>query len=173
MTYINLVLIRFGNNQVSCLRLGGPRISARANASRASRRTSTKTGLTGIHEYLKLKIFTNPGQTSKRSLPVHTSRRHFIILAASVASTAVLHNESRAAAPELSESDPTAQTLGYKSDATQTDAAKYPKYQAGQACANCQLYQGKPGDATAACNIFVGKSVPAGGWCKVWAAKPA
>jgi hypothetical protein len=148
LTYINLVLIRYGNNQVSRLRPEGPRISARANASRAIRRTSTK-----------------------RSLPVHTSRRHFIILAASLASTAVLHNETRAAAPELSESDPTAQTLGYKSDATQTDAAKYPKYQAGQACANCQLYQGKPGDAAGPCSVFSGKQVSAKGWCSAYVKK--
>jgi hypothetical protein len=102
---------------------------------------------------------------------VHTSRRHFIILAASLASTAVLHNETRAAAPELSESDPTAQTLGYKSDATQTDAAKYPKYQAGQACANCQLYQGKPGDAAGPCSVFSGKQVSAKGWCSAYVKK--
>lgn len=99
------------------------------------------------------------------------SRRHFMIFAASLASTAILSNEARADAPMLSENDPTAQSLGYKPDATQVDKAKYPKYQAGQACANCQLYQGKPGDAAGPCPIFGGKQVSAKGWCSAYVKK--
>ena len=99
------------------------------------------------------------------------SRRHFIIVAASLASASVLQTESRAAAPEVSESDATAQTLGYKSDGATVDTAKYPKYQSGQACANCQLYQGKAGDTSGPCTVFAGKLVSAKGWCSAYVKK--
>jgi hypothetical protein len=102
---------------------------------------------------------------------MQTSRRRFMILAASLASSAVLHNESRADAPVLSESDPAAQGLGYKTDAARVDKAKFPKYQAGQACANCQLFQGKPGDTTGPCTIYGGKLVNAKGWCSAYVKK--
>ena len=73
----------------------------------------------------------------------------------------------------LDPKDPTAQALGFITDATKVDAAANATYKAGQKCATCAQYQGKATDATAGCNIFAGKSVPAGGWCKVWAQKPA
>ncbi|MPW23005.1 High potential iron-sulfur protein [Paraburkholderia sp. CNPSo 3157] len=99
------------------------------------------------------------------------SRRRFMILAASVASTTVLSTESRADAPVLSESDPTAQALGYKTDATKVDKAKFPHYQTGQTCANCQLYQGKPGSAMGPCTTYGGKLVDAKGWCNAYVKK--
>jgi hypothetical protein len=71
----------------------------------------------------------------------------------------------------VSESDATAQSLGYKADATKVDKARFAKYQAGQACANCQLYQGKPGDASGPCPIFGGKQVSAKGWCGAYVKK--
>lgn len=69
------------------------------------------------------------------------------------------------ALPMVDEKDPTAVNLGYKADATKVDKAKFPKYTAGQSCANCQLYQGKPGAASGPCPIFSGKAVSAKGWC--------
>jgi hypothetical protein len=70
----------------------------------------------------------------------------------------------------LSEDDPSAKSLGYVDDATSVDAAKYPRYEAGQACSNCALYMG--GDAAeGACSIFPGKAVKATGWCSVYAPK--
>jgi hypothetical protein len=102
---------------------------------------------------------------------MHASRRHFIIIAASLASTAVLSNESLADAAVLSESDPTAQALGYKTNASQVDKAKYPKYQTGQVCANCQLYLGKPGSANGPCPIYGGKLVNVKGWCSAYVKK--
>ena len=45
----------------------------------------------------------------------------------------------------VDEKDPQAVALGYVADASRVDAKKYPKYAAGQNCANCALYQGKPG----------------------------
>lgn len=99
------------------------------------------------------------------------SRRQFMIVAASAASATVLPSESRADAPTLSESDPTAQALGYKMDATKVDKTKFPKYQTGQTCANCQLFQGKPGAATGPCVIYGGKIVEAKGWCNAYVKK--
>ncbi|WNC94414.1 high-potential iron-sulfur protein [Paraburkholderia sp. FT54] len=102
---------------------------------------------------------------------MHCSRRRFIIAAASLASTSIFVDEAQADAPMVSESDPTAQSLGYKADATQVDKAKFAKYQAGQDCANCQLYQGKTGDTSGPCPIFGGKRVSAKGWCSAYVKK--
>ena len=74
--------------------------------------------------------------------------------------------------PALDPKDPTAQALGFVTDAKKVDAAANGTYKSGQKCGTCAQFQGKAGDATAGCNIFAGKSVPEGGWCKVWAAKP-
>ena len=71
----------------------------------------------------------------------------------------------------LSESDPQAQALGYKTDATKADKVKFPKYSAGQTCSSCQLYQGKPTDATGPCPLFQNKLVAAKGWCSAWVKK--
>ena len=71
----------------------------------------------------------------------------------------------------LSESDSTAKSLGYVSDASDVDASKNPTYKAGQNCANCIQYTGKAGAAAGPCNIFPNNDVKAAGWCKVWVAK--
>jgi len=67
--------------------------------------------------------------------------------------------------PMLLESDLQALGLGYKEDATKVDKKKYPKYEAGRACGNCTLFQGKAGDAAGGCPLFSGKSVSSKGWC--------
>jgi hypothetical protein len=77
-----------------------------------------------------------------------------------------------AALPPLDPKDPTAQALGFITDATKVDAASNPTYKPNQKCGTCAQFQGKAGDASGGCNIFVGKSVPVGGWCKTWAQKP-
>ena len=74
-------------------------------------------------------------------------------------------------AADVDPKDPQAAALGYVTDATKVDQAKYPKYAAGQTCASCQLYQGKAGDATGGCPLFAGKTVAAKGWCSAWAKK--
>jgi hypothetical protein len=94
-----------------------------------------------------------------------SSRRSFMISAVGLASSLVLSREASADAVPVLESDANAQALGYRTDASKVDRAKYPKFQAGQACANCQFFQGKAGDATAPCTIFAGKLVNAKGWC--------
>lgn len=105
------------------------------------------------------------------------SRRKFLKLGISTAATvpvAALLGSRLALAGDgekLEESDPTAQTLGYKHDAAAVDTEKFPKKAAGadQTCANCALYGG--GD-WGSCSIFPGKTVKAGGWCNAWVAKP-
>ncbi len=97
-----------------------------------------------------------------------------LIAGAFIPAMGLIANSSAAATlPPLDPKDPTAQALGFVTDASKVDAAANATYKPTQKCDNCAQYLGKPGDATAGCNIFAGKSVPAGGWCKVWAAKPA
>jgi hypothetical protein len=97
-----------------------------------------------------------------------SSRRTFLITSIGVASSLALSRQAFADAPKVAENDPTAQALGYKEDATKVDKAKYTKYAAGQACANCSFFQGKPTDAWAACPMFGGKQVSAKGWCSAY-----
>ncbi|SIO72733.1 High potential iron-sulfur protein [Burkholderia sp. GAS332] len=98
-------------------------------------------------------------------------RRRFVITAISLASTALLPARSPADTTSVSETDPTAQALGYKTDATKVDKTKYPKYVTGQMCSNCQLYQGKPGAAAGPCQIYGGKLVESKGWCSAYVKK--
>jgi len=72
---------------------------------------------------------------------------------------------------KLDEKDPQAVALGYVAEASKTDIKKFPKYAAGQNCANCALYQGKAGDAAGGCPLFGAKQVAAKGWCSAWAKK--
>lgn len=95
-----------------------------------------------------------------------TSRRHFLLLGVSASSVLMLTRAACAAtANTLSESDPKAQAVGYKEDASKVDKAKFPGYAAGQSCANCSLFQGKANDAYGGCTLFGDKQVAALGWC--------
>lgn len=71
---------------------------------------------------------------------------------------------------KLEESDPQAQALGYKHDAGAVDGAAYARYQAGQLCENCGLYQAGQGSEAGwgGCSIFPGKLVNAKGWCNAY-----
>lgn len=98
-----------------------------------------------------------------------TNRRTFMIQC-SVAGTALAAGQSMAQGAAVSETDPQAASLGYKADAGKVDKAKFPKFAAGQQCANCQLFQGKTA-ATGPCTIFANKTVSAKGWCSAWVKK--
>jgi hypothetical protein len=79
------------------------------------------------------------------------------------------------AAEEVSESEPLAQAMGYRADASTVDTAKFPK-RAGEAganqfCHNCALFAGKDDDETAPCSIFQNRPVRGLGWCNAWVAK--
>ena len=105
-------------------------------------------------------------EDSQMNLPV--SRRVFVMtLAASGAALATRAN----AQAMVDEKDAQAGALGYAAEASRVDAKKYPKYAAGQNCANCALYQGKAGDKAGGCPLFAGKQVTAAGWCSAWAKK--
>jgi hypothetical protein len=97
-----------------------------------------------------------------------SSRRTFLITSIGAVSALALSREALADAPKVTESDPTAQALGYKMDATKVDKAKFAKYAAGEECDNCSFYQGKSTDAFAPCPMFAGKQVAAKGWCSAY-----
>jgi len=99
-----------------------------------------------------------------------TSRRQFIQIVP-VAGAALLAGRSAQAQALVTDKDPQAVALGYVSDASKADKAKYKTYAAGQMCGNCQLFQGKAGDADGACPLFAGKKVSSKGWCSAYAKK--
>lgn len=70
----------------------------------------------------------------------------------------------------VSDADPQALALGYKTDGSKTDKAKYPNA-ATQSCSGCVLFQGKAMDASGPCAVFGGKLVSGKGWCSAWAKK--
>jgi hypothetical protein len=105
---------------------------------------------------------------------INIGRRDFLkagSLAAVSAAIAGGVDNAAAQGAKVDEKEAQAQSLGYKHDATKVDKVKFAKYQAGQACANCALYQGKPADAWGACPIFAGKQVAAKGWCSAYVKK--
>jgi hypothetical protein len=75
------------------------------------------------------------------------SRRKFIQIVPVAGASLLAARTAFAQAAKLEEGDAQAKALGYLHDATKVDKAKQPKYAAGQACNNCQLFQGKPADA--------------------------
>ena len=105
---------------------------------------------------------------------INTGRRSFLKAGSlTVVSAAITASVGNAAAQgaKVDEKDAQAQSLGYKHDATKVDKAKFAKYQAGQTCANCTLFQGKPADAWGGCPIFPGKQVAGKGWCSAYVKK--
>lgn len=101
------------------------------------------------------------------------SRRRFIKLtaiglAAAPFANALLSGAAKAA-DMVSETDPTAASLGYVADATKSDKRK----DAEAFCHNCGLYTGKAGEESGPCAIFQGKLVHANGWCTAWTKKAA
>ena len=93
-----------------------------------------------------------------------------MILSAAGACTLALNGQVQAQAM-VSEADPQATALGYKTDASKVDKAKYPKHATGQKCDNCALYQGKPGSNAGGCSLFGAKLVAGSGWCSAYAKK--
>ncbi|MDA0822479.1 MAG: high-potential iron-sulfur protein [Proteobacteria bacterium] len=79
---------------------------------------------------------------------------------------------SAADLPAVDPAGPQATALGYVTDASTTDTAKFARYKAGQTCANCQLYQGTADASMGPCLLFAGQAVAAGGWCNSWVQKP-
>jgi hypothetical protein len=108
---------------------------------------------------------TSPGQ------PTDGSRRRFFATAGGALGAAVLVSALPSIAraddlPHLTTDDATAKALNYTEDNTKAPAP----HQAGQECATCNFYQGKP-TGYGPCQLFVGKSVNAKGWCSGYAKK--
>lgn len=95
------------------------------------------------------------------------SRRRLIQLVP-LLGTGLAHGQSQSL---LQEDDDEAKATGYHADAAKVDKAKFPKYAAGQTCANCQLYAPDGGKPSGGCALFYGKDVLAKGWCNAWEKK--
>jgi len=101
-------------------------------------------------------------------------RRSLILRSVAITAwTLAAERTANAAGPKLEESDPTAVALGYREDTNKVDGKKFPKHQATQNCANCQLFVGTPKDTMGGCPLFAGKQVAAAGWCSAWNKKAA
>ena len=97
--------------------------------------------------------------------------RRVFLMTLSASSGAFVLGVHAQAQVKLDEKDPQAVALGYVADAAKVDTKKFPKFAAGQNCANCALYQGKAGAASGPCALFPGKDVTAKGWCQAYAKK--
>jgi len=111
-------------------------------------------------------------------MPHEISRRDLVksalLSSALIPALAVIGKASQAAELiPLDASDPAATALGFVIDASKVDASLSANFKAGQHCAVCAQYQGKPTDPRAGCSIYVGRSVPAGAWCKAWVQRSA
>ena len=95
-------------------------------------------------------------------------RRVFLLTLA--ATGAALATRALAQA-QVDEKDPQAAALGYVAEAKRVDAKKFPKFAAGQNCANCALCHGKAADRAGGCPLFAGRQVASAGWCSAWAKK--
>ncbi|APA88644.1 high-potential iron-sulfur protein [Paraburkholderia sprentiae WSM5005] len=102
---------------------------------------------------------------------MRTNRRNFIVHTVGAAALAMTGGTAWAAPTQLQEGDPAAQALGYRTDASRVDHAKYPRFSANQRCSNCQFYQGKPVDTSALCALFGAKQVSGAGWCNAYQAR--
>ncbi len=101
------------------------------------------------------------------------SRRRWVNLAViSGAATAAPRAFAQGGPAHVDEADEQAVALGYKHDATKVDAARFPKHDAKQHCANCSFFQGNPTDAWAGCAMFGRKHIAAAGWCNAWNKAP-
>ena len=99
------------------------------------------------------------------------SRRTFITYAAGAVLISGASEFALADPQAVSEADPTAQSLGYKTDATQVDQTKFTTYASGKTCASCMFFKGATGGSSGSCLIFGGRLVSVRGWCTAYAQK--
>ncbi|MES2072117.1 MAG: high-potential iron-sulfur protein [Pseudomonadota bacterium] len=95
------------------------------------------------------------------------NRRTFVIRSAAGAIGLVNFNLAQGADPQLQESDPLAIEHGYKLDPAKVDRKKFPRYEVGQICGTCQLYE-EQNKEWGGCALFPGKLVHVKAWCDAW-----
>jgi High potential iron-sulfur protein len=101
------------------------------------------------------------------------SRRSFVTSSALTAATVITASPGRTQnAQFVSESDPPAAELGFRSDASTVDKQKFPQYAAGQSCSACAFYGGEPGAADGTCQIYGTKRVQSKAWCAAFFKRP-
>ena len=94
-------------------------------------------------------------------------RRVFLLKAIATSSALVVARGHAAEETErVTEADPYAKSMGFRLDTNQVDQVKYPRHDATQHCAVCQLYSGKPGDPLGPCSFYGGRLVAPAGWCR-------
>ncbi len=95
------------------------------------------------------------------------NRRTFMfqIIAGSTALSA-LQARADDEAEKVTEADPYARSMGFRTDTAKVDQVKYPRHDATQHCSRCQLFSGKPGEPTGNCSFYGGRVVPINGWCR-------
>lgn len=108
---------------------------------------------------------------------IQKQRRVFMMhVATGVTAAAALalgHKTQAQAAEKLPETDSYAKSMGFKLNAKDVDRQRWTRYQEGQQCSKCQLWDGKPTDAFAPCSFFGDRLTPSAGWCKNFKVKKA
>ena len=103
------------------------------------------------------------------------ARRRFLKLATAGIAAAPFYGACFArrvrAQEQVEEEEELAQQLGYRHNASEVNEDEWPDYEAGELCANCQLYHGEAGAEWGPCDIFGGRQVSASGWCVSWLEK--
>lgn len=99
----------------------------------------------------------------------HLSRRSFLV---AVAATGAVLATGAQAQTLVDETSPQAVSFGYVADAKRVDKAKFPRFEDGQMCSNCALYQGAATDPAGGCALFGASQVAGTGWCNAWSKKP-
>lgn len=63
---------------------------------------------------------------------------------------------------------PQAKALGYVHHYSEVETERFPRFEEGQICANCQLAQGNLEKDWFGCAIFPSQLVAREGWCSAW-----
>jgi hypothetical protein len=96
-----------------------------------------------------------------------SNRRVFMMQVVTGSALLAAGRGALAAEPErLTETDGYARSMGFRYDTATVDKKRYPRHDASQTCAKCQLFDGKPGDEWGPCSFFGGRLVKATGWCR-------
>lgn len=98
---------------------------------------------------------------------MQNSRRIFILrsLAGAVALAGMA--PAQAEMSKLGEGEATAVEHGYKLDPKAVDRKKFAKYEPGQICGTCQLFDDQ-GKGWGGCALFPDKLVSVNAWCDAW-----